>query len=144
MVQSAGTMNGFNFAYCKILYENVLNCLSTDFVYGDGNAFPINERSFGDFQKKVEFVKEYNDNFNHILADEKKQEEWRVVISSTVIRLQKNSLLPILIENISEQLSIEGVRIPSTVDEADQVRSLIDDLSAYFTLVKKYLAMFEY
>jgi hypothetical protein len=143
IVQNAGTINGFNYAYCKTLYENALKCLSNDFVYDDGNVFPIKEWSLVEFQKKVEFVKEYTDKYDNSSSDEEKEEEWRGVVRSATLRLKKDSLLLILIDHISEQLNTEGVHISSLIVSVDEVKTLINETSAYFAVVKKYLAMFE-
>ena len=144
MVQKAGTINGFNYSYCRILYENALKCLKTDFVYADGETFPINEKALSQFQNKDEAVKRFTDNFDHLTTDENKLKEWRVKITSTTIRLKKDSLLLILIDHISEQLSIESLSGFKSYDGADKIKDLIDRVLTYFDTVRRYLAMFEY
>ena len=144
MVQSAGTINGFNYAYCKTLHENALKLLKTDFVYGDGKPFLINKSALEEFKKKDEEVKKLINEFDFSEADEQKKNEFHIASSGNIISLKENSLLPILVDRISEQLNIGQIsNLSGSYVAPGDVEELIDKVTFYFDIVKRYLAMFE-
>lgn len=131
-VQSCGTIDGFNYAYCKLLYLKAMKLLKTDFFDGNGNVFPINNKSVSVFEKRFAEEEKWD------IDDEKLLEQARFIASKKVISLKSNSLFPEIIEQINNQIKTSGPSRSNSLTASD-----IQDVLDYFDKIKEFLAIFE-
>jgi hypothetical protein len=154
-VQKDGTITGFNYNYCKILYDEAQKIIKTDFIDKNGDVFPLIKDSAEIFRNRHENYKKSSQEKDDIerkkIIDEEKikeilerREKDRCAIH---IALKKNSILENIIKHIEKQLDIKAEKLVlyNTIYNIEKLESdIINPIFLFLEKVKKYLAMFEF
>lgn len=133
-VQRDGTIDKFNYAYCKLLYKKAMKLLKTDFIDGHGNVFPINKKAIAECEKRLETRRGIR---NIPYAQMNKDEQF--IDRAADITIKDNSLLPIIVNQIEIIIFVDRFSIPERSIEARDIQKILD----CFDKVKRFLEIFE-
>lgn len=153
LVQECGTINAFNYAYCKTIYDHALWLLRSDIVDANGEIFSIFGVETGEwvrrYQERLGATEKANEAydfaFNLKQAKENGISDCQKTCNASMIIVKKESILPALVEHIEEQTKIKSIvnfSSPSFTD-LEELRNFSDLVSIFFGQVKEFLAMFE-
>ena len=146
LVQNAGTITAFNYAYCKTIYDKACSLRETDIVDANEEKLRrfdsifdnIGDSWIEDYQKRCEAANKAISNINE-------NPESNRIINASHIVLKKGSLLPILVEHLEEQTKIKNhIDFPSSYYFGEEVEEFRQQISLFFKQVGLFLAMFEF
>lgn len=159
LVQTCGTITAFNYAYCSIVYDKAFKLLETDITDANGESFPIVIFRIGqspsfeewvkEYQKRFEATKEAISNFDSDVSEEQAQNngisDYQKTHNASHLILREWSLLPVLVEHLTEQTKIKECIdfTHSGFNDPAEVRAFSNQASMFFGQVKEFLAMFE-
>jgi hypothetical protein len=154
LVQSCGTITAFNYAYCKIIHDQLFWLLKSDIVDKNGEEFVIFRVSTGqwvaNYKKKLEATEQAIENFDPDVSYEQTQtkgiSDSRKIINASCIIMKEDSLIPALVEHLSEQTKIKDCICfppPSGYCKLEEVLKFSDGINLFYRQVKEFLAMFE-
>lgn len=151
-VQTAGTITGFNYAYCKILYDEAVKRLKTDIIDKNGDEFPINKNSEKLLKERLEKMNKANKEryTNYSVEEEIPEEEkqnFNNIYNKCCIHTKNNSILYTIFHHLNEQILEPSFdyHIVSYPDE-NSIRKCCGEIRRtllYLEKVKQYLSMFE-
>lgn len=153
LVQTCGTITAFNYAYCKILHDQLYWLLKSDIVDGNGEEFVIFRVETGEwvrkYQDRFEATEEALSKFDSDVNEEQTKtngiSDYQKIRNASHLNLREGSLLPVLVEHLAEQTKIkECIHFSHSgfVDLAE-VRAFSNEIDMFFSQVKEFLAMFE-
>ena len=154
LVQTCGTITAFNYAYCKTIYDQAFWLLESDIIDANREPFALYGVVTGQwvaiYQQRWETTQQAKDNYDHDLDFEQTQangvSDYRKTINASHIIIKEGSLLPVLVEHLSEQTKIKDIiRFPSSGGccSLEEVRRLSNEINLFFDQVGQFLAMFE-
>ncbi|MFZ4648721.1 MAG: hypothetical protein ACOYMB_03780 [Patescibacteria group bacterium] len=137
-VQIAGTITGFNYSYCKILYDEAVRLLKTDIVDGNDDIFPIDKNGL---KKIKEINKKVEETEWHEFQGEKRILFKKEFVNKQTLKVKDDSILNNIFLALSDQI-VERFHFSVGGNPAG-LEVEIAEILCFLDKVKKYLAMFE-
>lgn len=132
-VRECGTINGFNYAYCKLLAKQAEECLYLDFWQKTGKnttTFQIDLEWIAKLKREVQ---------DHESMKDKNGDKIEII-------LIENSILESIFKNLESQTKIPSPTIepcPAISETYDMLENRLKNILVFVKTVKQFLAIFE-
>lgn len=153
LVQSCGTITAFNYAYCKIIHDQLFWMLKDDITDANGNDFTIFRIETGElvrryqdrFEATQKAIASFDSDLNAEQAKTNGISDYHKTCNTSHIIIKEGSLIPVLVEHLAEQTKIKDCIFFSSSGYTDleEVKRFSNEVSMFYNQVKEFLAMFE-
>lgn len=144
LVQGAGTISGFNYAYCRILHDQAVEHLKTDIIDGNGNIFCLDEQAAGNLEKLLIEEATAKQSFNRYKLNNEEKVAYNFILGKTCFEIKEDSPLTVIFDQLEDQLhdrwDISSVR---SLGIGDGGADYIKKMFFYLNKVNNFLTMFE-